>query len=98
MKRFLLTTSACLLALPAMAAGMAPFYRAPPPDAIVSWTGPYVGATLGGDWTGNLGSVTYAPSPIVQTTDAGVPFFGATTATHVAFTGNIARAGMNFGF
>ena len=45
-----------------------------------------------------LGSVTYAPSPIVQTTDAGVPFFGATTATHVAFTGNIARAGVNFGF
>jgi outer membrane immunogenic protein len=46
----------------------------------------------------DLGSVTYALPPIVQTTDTGAPFFGATTASHVAFTGNIARAGVNFGF
>jgi outer membrane immunogenic protein len=59
MKRLLLTASTYgLLALPAMAADMAPFYRAPPPVVIVSWTGPYVGATLGGDWTG--GNVTEA--------------------------------------
>jgi hypothetical protein len=54
MKRLLLTTSTYgLLAFPAMAADMAPFYRAPPPVAIASWTGPYVGATLGSDWTGS---------------------------------------------
>ena len=59
MKRFLLATCAYgLLALPAMAADMAPFYRAPLPVAVVSWTGPYVGATLGGDWTS--GNVTEA--------------------------------------
>jgi outer membrane immunogenic protein len=51
MKRFFLTTCACgLLALPAMAADMGPFYRAPLPVAVVNWTGPYVGATLGGGW------------------------------------------------
>ena len=59
MKRCLLTTCVYgLLALPATAADMAPFYRAPPSVALVSWTGPYVGLTLGGDWTG--GNVTEA--------------------------------------
>jgi outer membrane immunogenic protein len=53
MKRLLATSAYGLLAFPAMAADMAPFYRAPPPVAIVSWTGPYIGATLGGDWTGD---------------------------------------------
>ncbi|MBV9969744.1 MAG: porin family protein, partial [Xanthobacteraceae bacterium] len=52
MKSFLLSTSALgLLALPAMAADLAPFYRAPLPVAIPVWTGPYVGVTLGGAWT-----------------------------------------------
>jgi outer membrane immunogenic protein len=46
----------------------------------------------------DLGSVTYALPPIVQTGAAGIPFFGATTASHIAFNGNIARAGVNFGF
>jgi outer membrane immunogenic protein len=46
----------------------------------------------------DLGSVTYALPPIVQTTAAGTPFFGATSASHIAFTGNVARAGVNFGF
>jgi outer membrane immunogenic protein len=44
----------------------------------------------------NLGSVTYALPPIVQTGAASIPFFGATTASHIAFNGNIARAGVNF--
>jgi outer membrane immunogenic protein len=46
----------------------------------------------------DLGSVTYALPPIVQTTATGTPFFGAATASHVAFIGNVARAGVNFGF
>ena len=44
------------------------------------------------------GSVTYAVPAIVQTTATGTPFFGATSASHVAFTGNVAHAGVNFGF
>jgi outer membrane immunogenic protein len=78
-----------------------------------STSGPRLGWILGGGveymlaphWTVkaeylyyDLGSVTYALPAIVQTTDTGVPFFGASTASHVAFTGNIARAGVNFGF
>jgi outer membrane immunogenic protein len=46
----------------------------------------------------DLGSVTYALAPIVQTTSAGAPFFGASSASHVTFTGNVARAGVNFVF
>jgi outer membrane immunogenic protein len=83
------------------------------PAVHVSNSAPRLGWTFGGGveymfaphWTVkaeylyyDLGSVTYALPPIVQTTAAGVPFFGATTASHVAFTGNIARAGVNFGF
>ena len=52
MKTFLFIASALgIFALPAMAAEMAPFYRAPPPIPVLGWTGPYVGATLGGGWT-----------------------------------------------
>jgi outer membrane immunogenic protein len=36
-----------------MAADMVPFYRTPPRVAVVSWTGPCVGVTLGGAWTDN---------------------------------------------
>jgi hypothetical protein len=32
----------------------------------------------------DLGSVTYGLPPIVQTTAAGVPFYGGTAASHVA--------------
>jgi outer membrane immunogenic protein len=53
MKKLLLATAAFgVLALPAMAADMnpAPVYRAPPPVpvAIFTWTGCYIGGTIGG--------------------------------------------------
>jgi hypothetical protein len=49
MRKLLFAVSALsLIALPAMAADLGPFYRAPIPVAVLDWTGPYVGATLGG--------------------------------------------------
>src|SRR5271166_6927719 len=54
MKKFLLTTAALgALALPAMAADMAPapVYKAPVPVAVgYNWTGFYVGANVGYAW------------------------------------------------
>ena len=48
MKRFLVAASALgLLALPATAADMAPYYRAPPPIPVLGWTGLYVGGDFG---------------------------------------------------
>ena len=35
---------------PAVAADMRPVYKAPPPVAVYSWTGFYVGANLGYSW------------------------------------------------
>ncbi len=66
MKRFLLTTAAFgALALPAMAADMnpAPVYRAPVPVpvAIFTWTGCYIGGTVGGVWGSSTDS--WAPNP-----------------------------------
>ncbi len=60
MKKFLLATAAFgMLALPAMAADLAPTYKAPAPApaAFWSWTGLYIGANVG--WAGSSGdSVT----------------------------------------
>jgi opacity protein-like surface antigen len=54
MRKLLFAVSALsLIALPAMAADLGPFYRAPIPVAVLGWTGPYVGATLGSAWTGS---------------------------------------------
>jgi outer membrane immunogenic protein len=57
MKKFLLGTAALMASLagPAMAADMparapAPMYRAPPPVAVFTWTGCYIGIEGGGAW------------------------------------------------
>jgi outer membrane immunogenic protein len=85
----------------------------PFPAVAGSTSTPRVGWTAGGgveymfapQWTVkaeylyyDLGSVTYALPPIAQSSDVGVPFFGATAASRVTFTGNVARAGVNFIF
>jgi outer membrane immunogenic protein len=57
--RKLTFTAAALAALgagPALAADMpvkAPVYKAPPPPAIYSWSGFYIGANIGGAWSRN---------------------------------------------
>jgi outer membrane immunogenic protein len=85
----------------------------PFPAVVGSTSTPRLGWTVGGgveymfapQWTVkaeylyyDLGTVTYALPPISQSNDVGVPFFGATTASRVSFTGNVARAGVNFIF
>ena len=50
-KLFLAAAAFGLLALPAMAADLAPVYKAPPPVCI--WCGFYVGLNAGGTWSNN---------------------------------------------
>jgi outer membrane immunogenic protein len=50
-KLFLMTGAFGLLALPAMAADLAPIYKAPAPACI--WCGFYVGLNAGGTWSDN---------------------------------------------
>src|SRR5271163_2242130 len=42
------------LIMPAMAADLAPYYKAPPPPVVWSWTGFYIGGNLG--WAGSTNS------------------------------------------
>jgi outer membrane immunogenic protein len=67
MKRFLLTATALgMLALPAMAADMAPapapVYKAPVPVPVCIWCGFYAGVNAGGGWDSD--SVSVGGSPI----------------------------------
>jgi outer membrane immunogenic protein len=41
------------LTIPAMAADMAPYYKAPLQAQSFSWTGFYIGADVGGAWSNN---------------------------------------------
>jgi outer membrane immunogenic protein len=60
MKKLLMTTAAFgMLALPAIAADMAPIYKAP---VLVTWTGLYVGVNAGANWGGS-GDISHTASP-----------------------------------
>ena len=51
MRKLLLTTAAFgVLGLPAMAADLAPIYKAPAPVPVCMWCGFYVGLNAGGTW------------------------------------------------
>lgn len=89
MKKFLLTAVAfTAVGLPAMAADLAPVYKAPSPALAPGWTGFYLGGTLGGAWsdtsvdvgTTNTFVNTPALSPLGRT---------AGPASAVAATGSV---------
>src|ERR1700749_3422706 len=86
MKKFLLTTAAFgMLALPAMAADMAPApiaYKAPIPVPVCIWCGWYVGVNAGGGWSND--SVNVGASPVFANPLAGA---GSTTALAAAVAG-----------
>jgi len=62
MKKLLVATALSMLSLPALAADMAPAYKAPPvaPLAVYNWTGFYIGGHVGGGWA-DLTATSVAP-------------------------------------
>jgi outer membrane immunogenic protein len=93
MKRFLLTTVAFgVLSLPAIAADMnpAPVYRAPVPVPIVpvfTWTGRYIGGTVGGVW--GTSNDSWAANPASLFTPAGAAAINSQTASTINNSGVI---------
>jgi outer membrane immunogenic protein len=79
MRKLLLTTAAfAALGLPAMAADLAPVYKAPAPVPVCMWCGFYVGLNAGGTWS-NDNSVA-VNSGLVQDFLAVPASFGAASA------------------
>jgi outer membrane immunogenic protein len=93
MKRFLVTTVALgVLSLPAMAADMnpAPAYRAPVPVPIIpvfTWTGCYIGGTVGGVWGSS--DDNWAANPASFLTPAGASAINSQTASTITSSGVI---------
>jgi outer membrane immunogenic protein len=78
MRRMLLTAVFGVLGLPAMAADLAPLYKAPPAAPVCMWCGFYVGLNAGGTW-GNDDSVA-VNSVLAQDFLPGPASFGAASA------------------
>ncbi len=79
MRKLLLTTAAFgVLGLPAMAADLAPIYKAPAPVPVCMWCGFYVGLNAGGTW-GDDNSVA-VNSGLVQDFLPGPASYGAASA------------------
>jgi outer membrane immunogenic protein len=76
MRKFLTTAAFGLLAVPAMAADLAPIYKAPAPVCV--WCGFYVGLNAGGTWS-NDDSVNLK-SALAQDFDPGPDSIGAASA------------------
>ena len=114
MRRFLVGCIALttLIAGPALAADLAvkaPAYKAPPPVAVFSWTGFYVGANAGyswGDWkpSSNFpvfdGATTFFPPNSIFVTNWDCNSFGSFCATQANVRGALggAQAGYNWQF
>jgi outer membrane immunogenic protein len=100
MKKFLLTTAALgVLAVPAMAADMAPaprpVYKAPIPVPVCIWCGWYVGVNAGGTF-GGTNSTTVASSPgSPNPAQINAPIFAA---NYASLASNVVDGGNNGGF
>jgi outer membrane immunogenic protein len=98
-KKFLLTTVAFgVLALPAMAADMnpapAPMYKAPIPVPVYTWTGCYIGGTVGGVW--GKSTDNWAPSSgFAADTAAVIASQTAATLSSSGVTGGV-EGGCNY--
>jgi outer membrane immunogenic protein len=85
MKKFLLTTVAFgALAVPAMAADMAPapYYKAPVPVVLPAWTGFYVGVNGGYGWSNSNITETSPQSPFVPSATTSPKLDGALFGVH----------------
>jgi outer membrane immunogenic protein len=93
MKKFFLTTAAfSVLAAPAMAADLAPLYKAPAPALAPTWNGFYLGGTLGGAWSDNSVNVV-TTNTFVNTGALSALGLTAGPASAVASTANIGTKG-----
>jgi outer membrane immunogenic protein len=89
MKKFLLTTlTSSVLALPAMAADLAPV----PHEQVWSWTGFYFGGTVGGGWMTSNSNETVT-STFCNPAFSGCPAVGPALAAAIPTTYNTAKAG-----
>jgi outer membrane immunogenic protein len=109
MKKLLLTTAAFgMLALPAMAADMTPVYKAPAPIPAQTWTGLYVGANAGANWSSDddishngssgpcdTGLAGCALAPNYSTVLAGASTFDARLSDKTSFFGG-GQIGYNY--
>jgi outer membrane immunogenic protein len=78
MRKLLLTAAFGVLGLPAMAADLAPAYKAPPAVPVCAWCGFYVGLNAGGTW-GDDNSVA-VNSGVVQNFLPGGTNYGVASA------------------
>jgi len=87
-------------AIPAMAADMsvkAPVYKAPPPVAVYSWTGFYVGGNGGYGWRNR--SVSYNPNdPIAADSFAGISGGSGTALPNATFKTSGGLGGFQLGY
>jgi outer membrane immunogenic protein len=84
MKRFLLAGLVAVVAVPAMAADMAPapapYYKAPIPVPVYSWNGFYIGGNVGYSWGDARTSIAGNATAVAQQ-----PFFGGFPGNNIAF-------------
>jgi outer membrane immunogenic protein len=109
MKKLLLMTAAfSMLALPAMAADMAPVYKAPVPAPAYTWTGLYAGVNVGANWSSDddishtasagpcdPGLAGCAVAPNYSTVLAGASTFDARLSDKTSFFGG-GQIGYNY--
>jgi outer membrane immunogenic protein len=90
MKKFLLSTvSFGMLALPALAADLTPVYK---PEPVWSWTGFYIGGTVGGGWLSSNSTETVT-STFCNPLIGGCPVDGPTLAAAIPGSYSLTKGG-----